>query len=245
MPVIILEALVAAFEALNLAAPAAAAAAEAALPVAVASVEGGMEVGAAATAAAAAHMASVTAAASEVGFAGAGAGAAAGTTAATTAAATGSKIGNVVKGIGSKLPGQSIAGKGFHAVTGAGTVIFSVQMIKDLFQRNPELAQQVANGDENAINELAQMMQGAQQSSRGNTQEQYNAIKANDRVGTIKSYLGSGAPGAPTGVLGNRNDLQHLISGQQDMLGQLSYSEPLTATQAYAKVGIVPPQGYR
>lgn len=243
MPVLplILEALVAAFEALNLAGPAAAAAAEAALPVAAASVEGGMAVEAAATAAAAAHMASVTAAEGAVGLAGAGAG----TTAAATAATTGSKIGNVVKGIGSKLPGQSIAGKGFHVVTGAGTLIFSAQMIKDAFQRNPELAQQVANGDENAINELAQMMQGAQQGSRGNTQEQYNAIKANDRVDTVKSYLGANAPGAQKGVLGNRNDLQHLIQGHQDMLGQVGRQEPMSMLEAYARQGIVPPQGYR
>ena len=123
------------------------------------------------------------------------------------------------------------------------TPLFAYDMIKSRFEQDPEFGQRVASGEEAAINELSQMMQNAPQGGRQNVQDQYNTIKANERVDTIKSYLGANAPGAQKGVLGNRNDLQHLIQGHQDMLGQVGRQEPMSMLEAYARQGIVPPQG--
>jgi len=142
--------------------------------------------------------------------------------------------------LGSKLM------NGSH-ILGAAVVtpLFAYDMIKSRFEQDPGFGQRVANGEEAAINELSQMMQNASQGGRQNVQDQYNTIKANERVDTVKSYLGANAPGAQKGVLGNRNDLQHLIQGHQDMLGQVGRQEPMSMLEAYARQGIVPPQGYR
>ena len=243
----IIEAAIAALVSLGMEAGAAATAAEVIAPVIAGTVEaGGVSVEAAAATAAAAHIASVESAAGAVGLIPAAGAASTAAGAVKTGVDVAKNVAKKGKGILDLVPGQSLGGKAFNSFNTLGGVLFTYDMIKGHIASDPEFQQQLANGDEDAINQLQQMMQAASQNSNaGTTQDQYNAIKGNQRVDTIKSYLGANAPGSEKGILGNRNDLQHLISGQQDMLGQVGRQEPMSMLEAYARQGIVPPQGYR
>lgn len=134
------------------------------------------------------------------------------------------------------MRGPGLGSKALGVAGGAGTLLFLASMLKpDLFMPSMEDMGLPPTGGEGDIMELLAGLQGAAESGVETRNEEAftrGLVNMLDR----KDMLGARAQ------MGGTADLDELIRGNEQLLGQIAYREPMSLAQAYAMHGLYAPQ---